>query len=191
MVWYYIVKCFGTPLQNIESRGSNNLFGHRCIRSNTQTCRLNFYIHLWKSYILKSWNNWEQQQPMPKVSGSRIHQLSADSTFWLQTSTGLQISLRTVHRELDEISFPWPSNCIQALHNQSIRCSGVKHAATGLYSSGNVFSEVMNHASLSASHMYESGLNSCQENSTFLSALCQVWCLVEEGVYGVGLFIRV
>jgi len=46
---------------------------------------------------------------------------------------------------------------------QNIGCSGVKHAATGLKSSGDVFSGVTNHASLSGILMDESGFGICQE----------------------------
>ena len=45
---------------------------------------------------------------------------------------------------------------------QSIECSGVKGAATGLYSSRGVFSGVTNHASLSGNPMDESGFGGCQ-----------------------------
>jgi hypothetical protein len=44
----------------------------------------------------------------------------------------------------------------------SIGWSGVKLAAIGLWSSGNLFSGVMNHASPSD----ESGFGGCQENAT-------------------------
>ncbi|CAI9597791.1 unnamed protein product [Staurois parvus] len=45
---------------------------------------------------------------------------------------------------------------------------------TGLQSSGDMFSGVTNHASLSGSLMDVSGFGGCQENSTCLTALCQV-----------------
>jgi len=56
----------------------------------------------------------------------------------------------------------------------SVGWSGVKHAATGLWSSGNMFFGVMNHASLSGSLMDESGFGGCQENVNFWNA----WCLL-------------
>ena len=56
----------------------------------------------------------------------------------------------------------------------SIRWSGVKHAATGLWSSGDVFCGVTNYASLSVSLMDESGFGECQENFTCLTTLCQL-----------------
>ena len=56
----------------------------------------------------------------------------------------------------------------------SVGGSGVKHAATGLWSSGNLFRGVTNHAALSGSLMDESGFGQCQENVTYLTALCQL-----------------
>jgi len=43
---------------------------------------------------------------------------------------------------------------------QSVGCSGVKHTATGLQSSGDAFSGVTNHASPSGKLMDESGFGS-------------------------------
>ena len=48
----------------------------------------------------------------------------------------------------------------------SVGWSGVNLTAFGLWSSGNVFSGVMNHASPSGSPMDESGFGGCQENAT-------------------------
>ena len=48
--------------------------------------------------------------------------------------------------------------------------SGVKLAAIGLWSSGNVFSGVMNHTSASGSPTDESGCGGCQENATYPNA---------------------
>ncbi|CAI9620946.1 unnamed protein product [Staurois parvus] len=48
------------------------------------------------------------------------------------------------------------------------------HAATGLYSNGDVFSGVKNHTSLSDNPMDVSGFGGCQENGICLAALCQV-----------------
>ena len=45
-------------------------------------------------------------------------------------------------------------------------CSGVKHTATGLQSSGDVFSGVTNHTSLSGNPMDESGFGGCKENGS-------------------------
>ena len=105
-------------------------------------------------------------------------QLSAESiTIDLQTSCGLQISSRTVLENFME----WVSMA-ELLHPshtspsamQSAGCSGVKHAATGLQSSGDAFSGMTNHASPSGNLMEESGFGGCQENGTCLTALCQV-----------------
>ena len=52
----------------------------------------------------------------------------------------------------------------------SVSWSGVKLAAIGLWSSGNTFSGVMNHASPSGSRTYESEFGRCQENATFPNA---------------------
>ena len=48
----------------------------------------------------------------------------------------------------------------------SVGWSGVKLTAIGLWSNGNAFSGVMNHASPSGSLTDESGLGGCQENAT-------------------------
>ncbi|CAI9569431.1 unnamed protein product [Staurois parvus] len=45
---------------------------------------------------------------------------------------------------------------------------------TGLWSSGDVFSGVTNHTSLSGNPMDVSGFHGCQEKSPCLTALCQV-----------------
>src|SRR4029434_3931054 len=72
----------------------------------------------------------------------------------------------------------------------SVGWSGVKHTDTGLWSSGNVFCGVTNHASLFGSQMGESGFGGCRENVTCLTALCHLWR--EGGRYnGMGLFFRV
>ena len=57
---------------------------------------------------------------------------------------------------------------------QRVCWSGVKLAAIGLWSSGNAFSGVMNHASPSGSPTDESGFGGCQENATCPNALCQL-----------------
>ena len=49
--------------------------------------------------------------------------------------------------------------------------SGIKLAAIGLWSSGNTFSGVMNHASPSGSSMDESGFGGCQEKATCPNAV--------------------
>ena len=48
----------------------------------------------------------------------------------------------------------------------SVYWSGVKLAAIGFWSSGNIFSGVMNHASSSGSPKDESAFDGCQENAT-------------------------
>ena len=70
-----------------------------------------------------------------------------------------------------------------AIAMQSVRCSGVKHAATGLKSSRDTFFGVTNRASPSGNLIDESGFGSCQENCTYLTALCQVYSLVEGGLW--------
>ena len=52
----------------------------------------------------------------------------------------------------------------------SVGWRGVKLTTIGLQSSGNMFSEVMNHASPSGSPTDESGFGGCQENATFPNA---------------------
>jgi hypothetical protein len=56
----------------------------------------------------------------------------------------------------------------------SIGWSGVKLATIGLWSSGNGFSRLMNHASQSGSPTDESGLGRCQENNG-LGLFFMVW----------------
>ncbi len=46
----------------------------------------------------------------------------------------------------------------------SVEWRGVKHYITGLWSSGNLFCGVTNHASLIGSLMGESGIGGCREN---------------------------
>lgn len=57
---------------------------------------------------------------------------------------------------------------------QSVGWSGVKHAATGLWSSANMFYGATNHASLFGSQMGGSGFGRCWENMTCVTALCQL-----------------
>ena len=57
--------------------------------------------------------------------------------------------------------------------------SGVKLAVIRLWSSGNAFSGVMNHASPSGSPTDKSGFGGCQENAT---------CIVPTVKFGGGLF---
>ncbi|CAI9590346.1 unnamed protein product [Staurois parvus] len=61
----------------------------------------------------------ERGQRMLKCTVCRSRQLSAESIAKdLRTSCGLQMSPKTVHRELHGMGFPWLSSCIQALHHQ-------------------------------------------------------------------------
>ena len=72
----------------------------------------------------------------------------------------------------------------------SVGWSGVKHAAIGLWGSGNAFSGV-NHASTSGCPMNESGFGGCQENAIpapMHSANCKVWWRRNNGL---GLFFMV
>lgn len=57
---------------------------------------------------------------------------------------------------------------------QNAGCSGIKHAATGLRSSGDIFSGVTNHAHSSDKPMDETGFGGFQENGTCLTASCRV-----------------
>jgi hypothetical protein len=56
----------------------------------------------------------------------------------------------------------------------SIGWSGVKLATIELWSSGNMFSRVMNHGSPSGSLTDKSGFGGCQENTTCLNAVATV-----------------
>ena len=56
----------------------------------------------------------------------------------------------------------------------SVGWTSVKLTAIGLWSSGNAFSLVMNHASPSGSLMEESGFGGCQENAICPNAQCQL-----------------
>ena len=58
--------------------------------------------------------------------------------------------------------------------------SGVKLTAIGLWSSGNVLSGVMNHASPSGSATDASGFGGCQEITTCPNAYCQLYSVVDE-----------
>jgi hypothetical protein len=53
----------------------------------------------------------------------------------------------------------------------SVSWSGVKFATIGLWSSGNVFSGVKNHASPSGSPTDKSGFGGCQENAFSMFSL--------------------
>ncbi|CAI9573230.1 unnamed protein product, partial [Staurois parvus] len=77
----------------------------------------------------------EQGQCMLKRTVCRSRQLSAESLAkYLQTSCGLQISTKTVHRELQGMGFHGRAAASKPYitkGNASIGCSGVKH--TGLH----------------------------------------------------------
>ena len=76
----------------------------------------------------------ERGQRMLRRTVRRSRQLSAESIATdLQTSCGLQISSRTVRRELHGMGFHGqaPASTSPSAM-QSVGCSGVKHAATGL-----------------------------------------------------------
>ena len=80
--------------------------------------------------------NTERGQWMLRRIVCRGRQLSAESIATeLQTSCGLQVSSRTVRRELHGMGFHGeqlhPSHA-SASAMQSVGCSGVEHAATGL-----------------------------------------------------------
>ena len=87
-----------------------------------------------------------------------------------QTDSGSNVSTNTVHRELHEMSFHGGAAAHKpkiTMHNAQRRWSGGELTAIGLWSSGNTFSGVMNHASPSCSRMDESGFGECQENATY------------------------
>ena len=94
-------------------------------------------------------------------------QSSADSiTAEFQTSSGINISTKTVRRELHCMGFNGRAAACKPYiteHNVKRQMESCK-AATGLWSSGNVFCGVTNHASLSGSLMDQSGFGECQEN---------------------------
>ncbi|CAI9545458.1 unnamed protein product, partial [Staurois parvus] len=113
----------------------------------------------------------ERGQRMLKRIVHRSGQLSAESIAKdLQTWFGLQIST-TVRRELHGMGFhgraaaskPYITKC------NAKRWRDVKHAATGLYSNGDVFFGVTNHASLSGNPMDVSVFFGCHENGTCLT----------------------
>ncbi|CAI9551820.1 unnamed protein product [Staurois parvus] len=69
---------------------------------------------------------------MLKRTVCRWRQLSAESIAkHLQTSCSLQISTTAVHRELHKMVFHGQAAASPSAM-QSVGCSGVKHAATGL-----------------------------------------------------------
>ena len=69
-----------------------------------------------------------------------------------------------------------PPTSLRSCTMPSIGWSGVKLAAIGLWSSGNVFSAVINHASPSGSPTDESGFGGCQhQNVKFGGGGIMVW----------------
>ncbi len=70
--------------------------------------------------------------------------------------------------EISSLLVYQPYVCLQ------IRNANVKHATTGLRSSGNLFHGVMNHTSHLEGLMGESGFGKHQENVTCLIALSQL-----------------
>lgn len=62
------------------------------------------------------------------------------------------------------------------LHGQGDECgwNGIKHAAAGLWSSKNVFCEVLNHTFLFGSLMGKSRFDGCRKNVPCLTTLCQL-----------------
>ncbi|MEQ2278885.1 hypothetical protein AMECASPLE_003874 [Ameca splendens] len=98
-------------------------------------------------------------------------QLSAEAI-----ATGLQISSRTVCRELHGMGFlvqaaaskTYITNCNATCWKQW----DVKVAATGIQSSGGASSEVTNRASPSGNLMNKSRAGGFQENVTYLTVMC-------------------
>ena len=121
---------------------------HLCIKSSLE---ISSPLNIPQSTIITKWKQLRKTATQPRsgrpcktIRGQQMlrhivhrdRQLSAESiTIDLQTSCGLQINSRTVHRELHGMGFhgraaaskQYISKC-----NASIGCSGVKHAATGL-----------------------------------------------------------
>jgi len=95
----------------------------------------------------------------------RRRQLSAESIATdLKTACGLQISSRTVHRELHRMGFHGRAAASKPYitkYNAKRRCH---------WTLEQWFSEVTNHASPSGNLMDESGFGGCQENGTCLTA---------------------
>jgi hypothetical protein len=95
------------------------------------------------------------------------YRLSSGATLTteFQTASGSNVSRRTVRRELHEMAEQPHRSLRSPCTMPSIGWSGVKHTNIGLWSSGNAFSGVKNHASPSDSPMDESGFGGCQENA--------------------------
>ncbi|CAI9616826.1 unnamed protein product, partial [Staurois parvus] len=111
----------------------------------------------------------ERGQCMLKHTVHRNRQLSAESIAKDLQTYGLQISTTTVSRELHGMGFHGKQlhpSLTSPSAMQSVGCSGVKHANTGLYSSGDMFSTVTNQASLSGNPKDVSGFGGYQENGT-------------------------
>ena len=89
----------------------------------------------------------------------------ATLTTKFQTASGSNVSTRTVRRELYEMAEQPHTSLRSPCSMPSAGWSGVKPAAIGLWSSGNAFSGVMNHASPSGSLTDESGFGGCQKNT--------------------------
>ena len=91
----------------------------------------------------------------------------------LQTDSGSNVSTSTVRRELHEMGFHGQAAAHKpkiTMRNAKRRLEWCKLTAIEIWSSGNVFSGVMNHASPSGSPTDESGFGGCQENATCLNA---------------------
>lgn len=88
----------------------------------------------------------EQGQQILRRKVHRGRQLPVKSmTTELKTSCGLQISSKDLHGMGFHAKQLHPSITLTRA-TQSVRCSGVKDGTTGLYSSGDLFSTVTNHA---------------------------------------------
>ena len=100
----------------------------------------------------------------------------ATLTTEFQTDSGSNISTSTVHRELHEMGFHGRAAAQKPRSpcaTTSVGWSGVMLTTIGLWSSGNMFSGMMNHASPSGSPTAESGFGECQ-NATYPNAMCQL-----------------
>lgn len=63
--------------------------------------------------------------------------------------------------------------------------SGLKHTATQLWSSENVFCGVMNHTSVSGILINDPGFGKCQENVACHTTLCQLCCWRRDNAMGL------
>lgn len=131
-------------------------FSHVVNHTNLQTWA-NYLLH--KKYIFVSLAT-EFQQPLKATSAEDLCNQSFIKCFFMAEQ--LNTNLKSIYVILN------------------ISRSGVKYTTTGLWSNGNMFSGIQNHASLScmSCQMGKSGIGGCQENATYQKAQHQQKCLV-------------